>query len=277
MIKADTVLEDSFSITYRDHHIFPHEPVCRIDYHRIFLILEGAGSIQIDDNTYPISGNEIFLLARGQLFAFKKGTTISGYELSFGDCFWEKAPASANNCKAVLFNNAAANQHLPLDKEEIAFLFQVLLKEFLKETYVNKTDALAAYLKIIMIKIANINASLIKGYDNHEKQVYREFLGLVSQQYQSTHEVAAFATQLNISARKLTELCKRCAGVGAKDIINGQLIGEAKRALQFSSKPVKEIAYSLNFLTPEQFSHFFKKYTRLSPKEYRERFVKIGM
>jgi AraC-like DNA-binding protein len=103
--------------------------------------------------------------------------------------------------------------------------------------------------------------------------VYREFLGLVSEQYQSTHEVAAFATQLNISARKLTELCKRCAGVGAKDIINGQLMAEAKRALQFSSKPVKEIAYSLNFFTPEQFSHFFKKYTRLSPKEYRERFI----
>ncbi|SIO01441.1 AraC family transcriptional regulator [Chitinophaga niabensis] len=275
MIKADVTLEDSIAITYRDHHIFVQEPACRIKYHRIFLILEGSGSIQIDENTFRISGNEIFLLARGQMFAFKEGTTISGYELSFGDCFWEKAPASANNCKAVLFNDAAANQQLPLNQDDISPLFQALLQESLKESYLNQIDALAAYLKIIMIKIANINASLIKGYDSHEKQLYRTFLSLVSQQYQSTHEVAAFADQLGISARKLTELCKRCAGRGAKEIINGQLIAEAKRSLQFSSKPVKEIAYSLNFLTPEQFSHFFKKHTQFSPKDYRDRFVQI--
>ncbi|WP_442952127.1 helix-turn-helix domain-containing protein [Pedobacter sp. PACM 27299] len=40
--------------------------------------------------------------------------------------------------------------------------------------------------------------------------------------------------------------------------------------------PVKEVAYQLNFASPEQFSHFFKKHTTFYPGDYRSNFVKIG-
>ena len=156
-------------------------------------------------------------------------------------------------------------------------MFKTLHHEYLKSNYINKTDALAAYLKIIMIKIANINASLIKGYDNQEKMLYRKFIELISTQYQKTHEVSEYASQLGIPARKLSELSRRCSGSGAKDLINGQILAEAKRSLQFSSSPIKEIAFQLNFSTPEQFSHFFKKYVSASPADYRKRHINIGM
>lgn len=277
-ILAEREIKDSFSISYCNNHIFDKAAACRIIYNRIFLVKEGQGLLQIDEVAYHVSGNELFLLAKGQVYAFLPGSSFTGYELSFGDCFWEKAPASASNCKAVLFNNAAANQQLPVqpaDYRELTGLFQVLLREYNTEEYVNKMDALAAYLKIIMIKIANINASLAEGYDSFDNQLYRQFTELVSRHYQATHEVAAFADMLGITARRLSDLCKQCCGKGAKEIINGQLIAEAKRALQFSSRPVKEIAFQLNFSAPDQFSHFFKKNTGVSPNDYRERFVKI--
>jgi AraC family transcriptional activator of pobA len=279
-MRVDKELKDSFAINYLHDHVFDAPTICRINYHRVFIIKQGRGALRIDDNVYPISGNELFLLAKGQFYSFEEGATITGYELSFGDCFWERAPDSASNCKAVMFNNAAANQQLPLssaDHSELNLLFHTLYLEFLKDDYPNKLDAMAAYLKIIMIKIANVNASLARGYDSYENQVYRQYLELVSSQYQSTHEVADFARQLGIAARKLSDLCRRCSGRGAKDIINGQIIAEAKRSLQFSSKPVKEIAYHLNFSTPDQFSHFFKKNTLISPNDYRDHFVNIGM
>jgi AraC family transcriptional activator of pobA len=277
---VDKEIKDSFSINYLSNQTFDSLSVCRANYHRIFIAKQGNGKLQVDDNTYQLSDNQLLLLAKGQLYAFHPHTSVTGYELSFGDCFWEKAPDSASNCKAVLFNNAAANQQLPLNKtdhSELDILFQVLYHEFTKDDYPNKLDALAAYLKIIMIKIANVNASLVNGFDSYENQLYRRFIELVSRQYQTTHEVADFARQLSISARKLSDLCKRCSGKGAKDIINGQLIAEAKRSLQFSSKQVKEIAFHLNFSTPDQFSHFFKKNTQISPNDYRGHFVNIGM
>lgn len=276
----DQDLKDSFSVELMNGHRVPETALCRISYHRIFLILEGSGQMQIDDREYPISGHEFFLLSKGQVFAFSAGSMLNGYALSFGDCFWEKSPASASNCKSVLFNDAAANQHLPFPaggQQELMTLFSILYAEFMAADYINKLDALAAYLKVIMIKIANLNAALVSGYDSHEKQLYRQFMALVAEKYKSTHEVGAFAKELGISTRKLGDLCRRCSDMGPKEIINGQLIAEAKRYLQFSSRPVKDIAYELNFSSPEQFSHFFKKHTGSSANDYRANFVKIGM
>jgi AraC family transcriptional activator of pobA len=279
-ILADKEIKDSFSITYLNDKTFGAEPLYRCTYNRIFLIRQGKGDLRIDEAAYSIAANDLFLIAKGQVYSFDKGTIISGYEISFGDCFWEKAPASANNCKAVLFNNTTTDQQVTVGDADFAELsqnFDSLHNEFVKDDYINKPDVLAAYLKIIMIKIANLNALLIKGSDSYENHIYRDFLYLVSNKYQTTREVADFAHELGITTRKLTELCNRCSGKGAKDIINGQLIAEAKRSLQFSTKTIKEVAYHLNFSTPDQFSHFFKKNTQLSPHQYRGNFAQIGM
>lgn len=277
---VDREIKDSFAIRSLSLGENQSGPITRVTYNRIFFLHGSSGALQIDNSNHPVSGNELLLIAKGQVFNFMEGTSLSGFELSFGDCFWERSPASASNCKAVLYNNAIANQRIPVekkDRDELDLVFNMLLNEFLSEEYPNKLDAMAAYLKVIMIKIANINAALSKGYDTFENKTYRNFVELVSKNYRHTHEVGDFARELAVSARKLSDLCKRCSGTGAKEIINGQLVAEAKRSLQFSSKPVKEIAYDLSFATPEQFSHFFKKNTSVAPHAYRSYFVNIGM
>jgi AraC-like DNA-binding protein len=272
-------IKDSFRISHftQNEGLVPIPQ--RLTYHRILFVQEGAGVIEIDDVRFGLTGKALFLLSKGQLCRFPEKSKVTGYELNFGDCFWEKAPESASNCKAVLFNNAAENQQIPLNDTafvELDFLFQSLLNEFEKKDYVNKLDVLAAYLKIIMIKIANVNAEAGAGFDNHEKQLYRSFIELVSRKYREMHEVAEYAMELNVPARRLSDICRRCAGKGAKELINGQIVAEAKRSLQFSSQPVKEIAYQLHFSSPEQFSHFFKKNAQMSPQDYRIRFVNFG-
>jgi AraC-like DNA-binding protein len=100
-------------------------------------------------------------------------------------------------------------------------------------------------------------------------------MDLLSIKYKNQHEVSHYAEQMAISPRRLSEICKKCNGQSAKIIIKGQLLSEAKRALQFSSVTVKHIAYDLSFGTPEQFSHFFKKNIRCSPADYRSKFLNL--
>lgn len=279
-VLAEKEIKDSFSIISWDEQQFGCQPISRANYNHIFLVIEGTGNLRINDEIYQVSGNELFLLSKGQSYNFEYNTAFNGYEIIFGDCFWEKAPASAINCNAILFNNASANQHLGIaenDIHELTFHFNILHLEFVKSGYVNKPDVLAAYLKIIMIKIANMNVLLNKGTDSFENRLYRQFLDLLSSRYNATREVADYALLLGITSRKLTDLCIKCNGKGAKEIIKGQLIIEAKRALQFSSLSIKEIAYHLNFSTPYQFSHFFKKNALLSPHHYRSAFAQIAM
>jgi AraC family transcriptional activator of pobA len=271
-------INDSFQISSSNGKKETLPSVHRLRYHRIYFMRQASGALYIDERIFQLTGPSLFLLSIGQTFTFQPESRFDGYQLSFGDCFWERSPASANNCKAVLFNNVNAHQQLPVEKAdnvELEFLFQTLSREYNKGNYSNKLDALAAYLKIIMIKIANINDSLLRGYDSPDRQLYRQFLDLVHHQYRTSRDVAEYAGRLNISPRKLSDLCRDNGGKGAKEIINDQLIAEAKRFLQFSSRPVKEIAFDLNFHTPEQFSHFFKTHARVSPLLYRETYVNI--
>ena len=279
-IFTEPVINNSFSVERIDKCLVDAEVSSRLSYHRIVLVESGTGRLTIDNNSFEIRSHEVFLMSKGQIYKFGNSTIITGYIISFGDCFWEKTPKSASNCKAVLFNNTTANQRLQLNNSEISelsFLFNVLQNEYKAQQYVNQMDALAAYLKIIMIKLANVKLTEEVTFDSQDYILYRKFMELLSSQYRSYHAVNDYAEMLNLTARRLSELCKRCSGNSAKEIIDGQIIAEAKRSLQFSSFPVKEIAYALNFNSSEQFSHFFKKNTNLSPADYRSQFVNIGL
>lgn len=271
---------NSFSIERFDQFAIDSEISNRLSYHRILLVENGTGIVYIDNKSFEIKSREVFLMSKGQVYTFENSSIISGYTISFGDCFWEKTPKSASNCKAVLFNNTSANQVLQLDNSEmreLSFLFNILFNEFGTQQYINQLDALAAYLKIIMIKLANVRLTKETAFDSQDYLLYRNFLELLSTEYRSCHAVSAYAEMLNTTPRRLSEICKRCSNRNAKEIINGQITAEAKRFLQFSSKTVKEIAYELNFSTSEQFSHFFKKNTKMAPADYRQDFVSIGI
>ncbi|WP_333624216.1 helix-turn-helix transcriptional regulator [Sphingobacterium siyangense] len=276
-IVTEPAIVNSFSIE-RFEKCIPDTSFTRLSYHRILLVESGTGTLTIDDGIFEIRKSNVFLLSKGQVYTFQNSPTITGYVISFGDCFWDTTPRSASNCKAVLFNNTIANQQLQLNNielSEFSFLFGLLLKEYESPQYINQMDAVAAYLKIIMIKLANVKIMDEAAFDSQDYLLYRKFMELLSVQFRYCHSVNKYAEILHITSRRLSELCKRCSGMTAKEIISGQIIAEAKRSLQFSSDPVKEIAYELSFSTPEQFSHFFKKNAKISPADYRHQFIAI--
>lgn len=278
-ILIEPTIENSFSIE-RYENLLIDKKRCRLNYHRIQYIENGQGILNIDGKSFEVKGDEVFLLSKGQIYSFDNSSIITGYTISFGDCFWERTPQSASNCKAVLFNNTAAHHNLQLnnlEKTHLLFLFKILFKEYKGPHYINQQDVLAAYLKIIMIKLANLKTTNESTFDSQDYLLYRQFMELLSTNYYQYHAVNNYADILNITSRRLSEICKRCSGLKAKEIINGQIIAEAKRCLQFSSTTIKEIAYALNFNTAEQFSHFFKKNTSQSPVDYRQHFIDMGL
>lgn len=275
----DKEIKDSFQVTKLNQSVFKETDTISVTYNRVLIIHEGYGKIIIDDEQFDIAGSEVFIISKGQIFSFSYPTQLSGFEISFGDCFWEKAPSSASNCKLLLFNDAALHQRLSLqekDFHELNPICEILFKEYANADYPNKLDAMAAYLKILMIKLANAMPSFQEGIDDFDNQIYRRFLELISIHYNRMHDVLYYADQLSVTPRKLSEISKKKSGKGAKEIIARQVIAESKRLLQFSAKTIKEIAYQLSFSTPEQFSHFFKKQTNTSPLDYRKIFVNIG-
>ena len=280
VLDIKTSLSDSFSIEYLTDFSFAAQGWYRLNFNQLILVEKGKGQLQIDDTEYEVNAGELVLIAKNQIYSLLQNESLEGYSLCFGDCFWDKTPVSANNCKALLFNSGTVYPLIRPASTELTSLlklFKDMLAEFQSADYSNKGDVLAAFLKILIIKIANLYTLLAENSAQDDQKLYQRFIDLLAAQYDTSHDVTFFAGQLNISNRKLTELCRKYAGKGAKEVINLQLVTEAKRFLQFSTSPIKEIASRLNFSSSYQFSHFFKKNTSFPPETYRKQFNNIDI
>lgn len=78
-----------------------------------------------------------------------------------------------------------------------------------------------------------------------------------------------FASTLGVHINHLNKVLKETTGKSTIEIINGRIVEEAKILLKQTKWNVSEIAYSLGFAEVAHFSNFFKKYTELSPLQFR--------
>ncbi|MEO3402638.1 AraC family transcriptional regulator [Mucilaginibacter sp. CAU 1740] len=85
--------------------------------------------------------------------------------------------------------------------------------------------------------------------------------------------VAVMASDLNISARYLSDMLKQETGKTAMELIHIYLINEAKNKLKGEDQSVSEIAYTLGFENLPYFSRLFKKETGVSPNQFKKQLV----
>src|SRR6186713_1293007 len=124
-------------------------------------------------------------------------------------------------------------------------------------------------VNIIVIYCSKIVNRFI-GPVNGKSELYYRFLILLRKKLDKYHQVTEYARDLNVSTDVLNQIVKDRTGKSPKQMIDEQLLLEAKRALYWSEATVKEIGWTLGFETDSYFIRFFKKSTGITPKQYRD-------
>lgn len=96
------------------------------------------------------------------------------------------------------------------------------------------------------------------------------FRVLLQRDFKEQKKVSYYASELQVSARKLTEMSEYVSGKKAKQLIIEKVIRESENALKFSSNTISEISYNLGFNDEGNFTNFLKKHTGKIPSEMRE-------
>ncbi|MFD0765558.1 helix-turn-helix transcriptional regulator [Mucilaginibacter lutimaris] len=84
--------------------------------------------------------------------------------------------------------------------------------------------------------------------------------------------VVEVADHLRVSPRYLTDMLKSLTGQSTQQHIHDFLIEKAKEALSTTQLTTGQIAYQLGFEHPQSFNKLFKRYTNLSPNQFRRSF-----
>jgi AraC-like DNA-binding protein len=82
-------------------------------------------------------------------------------------------------------------------------------------------------------------------------------------------QVQEYAFLLGVSSSYLIEVVRETTGMSPKQLIDDRLALEAKRLLAHTTETVAEIALSLSFNSPSQFSRWFKTIEGISPSQFR--------
>ncbi len=281
-VTSTVVYQGQFHINFYPQYPVTEKPH-RHNFYEILWFPEGQGIHCIDDVCFNLTGKDLFLISEGQTHYFKNIEGLQGYLLMFKDVFWEESLRSIHNFKTTLFNHLLINAHLRLaddDAAEISHLMDHIFKEYKTTDYPNKVEVIINYLKILLIRIANMQRSVVldsPNTNNTSYKLFQQFMEDLELFYGTDHEVGFYAKRLNITHSKLADICRKCNSRNPKELIDQRILIAAKRLLQFDPGSVKEIASALGFSDQFQFSKFFKKLAGVSPTEYRNQYTQIGV
>lgn len=108
-------------------------------------------------------------------------------------------------------------------------------------------------------------------HTSRKAELSRQFLSLLISDAVSHHQVSYYAEKLCVTPKYLSESVSAATRRSPHDWIATLLVIEAKRRLTYTSDPVSDIAFDLNFASDSTFVRFFRQQTGVTPLEFRNR------
>ncbi|MBF7092617.1 AraC family transcriptional regulator [Flavobacterium sp. ALJ2] len=241
------------------------------------MILMVSGTIDF------IVGSSTVRLSTGQLYAVpnfaKAGTIVSPVRFYLVSC----TIAFAINNRIARYGSGylgvITNQSgfvLSLSKDEMQHMIQLaeLLKKkiFINKYGVFQDEMVLLCLNLILYEYSALyykkDENALAIYSRTEK-IVMDFIDLIQEYSTGNHDVKFYADSLFVSKGHLRKAVRRITGMSAKYFIEMAIVSEAYLLLADDDLSITDIAEQLNFRTLPSFSIFFKKYTKLSPTQYR--------
>ncbi len=247
------------------------------DFYSIFWIESGEAIHATEFVEYSLKADTILFVPPGLKHRMYLDKSVTGTYMLFNEDFIRYNRKNDVPLKQYrLFNNPDFKSLItvvPEMREKLKNITGLILNE-LKNSDDYSSDIVLNLLHLFLLESRRI---FDQQYQETKEQpdsapdtTIIKFKQLIEENYISEKNVSTYAEMLNINASCLNELTKRTTGITAGELIRNRVIDETKKLLYSSSLSGKEIAFQLGFDDPAYFSRFFRKYTGLTLKEFRD-------
>ncbi|HLG40302.1 MAG TPA: helix-turn-helix domain-containing protein, partial [Chitinophagaceae bacterium] len=141
-----------------------------------------------------------------------------------------------------------------------------------QEGYIEAIKANLDLFFIEYIRQSRNPKSVAKTENGYTQDRFEELVRLLETNISSMKNVSQYADLLNLSSYQLNAITKSSVGKTVSDLINEQIILEAKRYLLATPTQIKDVADHLGYEDVSYFIRFFKKHTGHSPAAFRSNF-----
>jgi len=135
--------------------------------------------------------------------------------------------------------------------------------------YSFKTKALNLYLSLILIELTNhLERNSLHAMNKHLDQEVVSILTYIDRHF-STVSLEELSRVFGYNKGYISMKLKKETGSSFKSLLNSKKINVAKELLKETNLSVEEIAVNVGYNEPSSFFKLFKKYTNMTPNEYR--------
>lgn len=253
------------------HEIIGERIINKPHKHDFFLFMlfeNGSGYHNIDFVEHKVLPFQLHMLFPEQIHKWDLKSDTHAHQIMINKAVFETL-ASSLRFSLVLYQNHPVIYLEKAIYEKVLYEFKQVKNEL--EEKVVLWEIVISRIKLISLMISQ---EAEKFFD--DKSIYKtnpilvKYLSLIENHYKNEKLISFYAEQLNISANYLNILCKKNLNVSATMLIHERLILEMKKMLLTTEKPIKSIAFDLGFFDVPYFSKFFKKYTSITPNEFRK-------
>lgn len=262
-------------------------PPFRHEFYAIAIKADGDGKAITGHHTNFPEGATIFFNSPFQIISWDILPNWTGYYIIFSQDFVAKSryfkdileefpflkfdksipfKIDDNDLQSVLsiYDNIHREyQSEAKDKFKIIESYVILLLNLVKRYFTKQIDKQQAdeELRTADLKLLTRYQTLIQTsfYPNATLETFSNL-----------HSTSYYAQKLNVHPNHLNAVVKGITGKTALHQIHHHILQLAKSNLAQTQKSIKEIAYSLHFDSPNNFSAFFKKQTSFTPGKYRK-------
>ncbi len=255
-------------------HLFDHDPELphQLKFYNLILFTEGQGKHFIDFKWYPVQQNSLIYLTKEQVNAFHFSKHVKGICLIFSEEFF--ITSFSHLPKDFVFRLFNPQLFSPIiqtpQNDDFTKYLELLQAEYSNSNSFNHTTILKSLFIILLSKAEQIKQrQTFHITDDTRIQLFKRFTNLLETHFSKSRSAEFYANKLNISYKHLNTVCKELIHKTAKNVINDFIILQAQRSLINSTVKSTELAYQLGFEDPTNFTKYFKKYTGLTPKEFK--------
>ncbi|MBW8687856.1 helix-turn-helix domain-containing protein [Chitinophaga rhizophila] len=239
------------------------------------LFLEAGASIVVDFKEYHLQQDALFFVNAGQWYKCAGNGALLYYNRDF---YCIQIHDKEVACDGLLYNNVYDIPVVYLDQTasmQMRHILQEIKAEAVSEES-NTEEMIRIFLKQLIIRSTRMwkkTHELSENSATQEVEFIRKFSQLVETHYVQHHNVAEYATLLNITPKALSKKISKHSTKSPNDIIKDRIILEAKRLLIHTDLSVKEIGYKLGYEDPAYFVRLFTNQTDTSPLLFRKKYA----
>ncbi|SNZ02033.1 helix-turn-helix transcriptional regulator [Flagellimonas pacifica] len=241
------------------------------NFYAIFFFTKGKGTILMDKIERDIQDNYILFYYPYQ--QLELNGTFEGFYIRFHpDFFCIDIHAKDIGCQGLLFNNFLNDTILRCSVEEYEVLYNSFLgikKELLTKD-IGQLDMVSSQLKMFLINAVRIKRSQQQGQVQTKENLHLQLEQLIGKYYATEASPEFYTKKMDVSLTTFNRLCKKYFRNSFVSILNQKKIAVAKNQLFLTNNSIKDIAYHVGFNDPLYFTRVFKKYSSVSPKEFRK-------